>query len=336
MDVWLFVDCFANSALLDRVWIVPRGEPIRLECIQMEEDSTGTPLLPPDVIHNSPDISCDKTPRSTRFKDDPKARTEYNKLRQEKSSCYRHRKFVFGAIYETMFPGYFEVNPVDADCNLIVTLHTGTNSEIRIRLAAPDEGIGKNNLLTSVVALGRSLAGPGNARGNRVGDVGAMHAIGLKSPSSNDLYKTSDNTNNKVAAASAVMREWLEDHMRDVLREIVQMDTSIGIKYPPFMPRGPGARLMMSVNLGNSPHYDSGDTSKSVAIWVEEKPGSAENWYFILPNVSYKGSRGLVVKLVHGVVISWDGREIFHCSSKATPGDGNKVYGCMWSSSRAK
>ena len=314
------------------MWVVSRREAIVLECIQLQHDLPKTPLLPPDVIHNSPDISCDGIARSTRFKDVQKARAEYNKLRSEKKSCRRLRKFVFGAIYEAIFPGYFEVDPFDSDYDLKVTLHTGSESEIKIRLVAPDEGVGKTNLLSSMVELGRSLSGPGNARGNRVGDIGAMHAIGLKSQK--ELYKTSENTTKKVMTASTVMREWLEDNMREVLREVVQTDTNLKINYPPSMPRGPGSRLMVSVNLGNSPHYDSGDTSKSIAIWVEEKPGQSENWYFVLPNVSCKGSQGVIIKLVHGVVISWDGREIFHCSSKAVPGDGNKVYGCMWSSSR--
>ena len=66
--------------------------------------------------------------------------------------------------------------------------------------------------------------------------------------------------------------------------------------------------MIVSVNLANAQHYDVGDTAESFAIWVEEKPGQSENWYFILPNVSVLGSKGVVVKLVHGVVICWDGR----------------------------
>lgn len=315
--------------------MLPRNEPIMMECIQMMHDVPGTPLLPPDVIHNSPDISCDGTARSTKFKEISKARAEYNTLRLEKKSCRRLRKFVFGAVYESIFPGFYEVDPFLDNYDIDVTLHSGKKSRILIRLVAPDEGYSKTNLLSSVVALGRSLDGPGNARGRRVGDIGAMHAMGLKSASSKDVYKITENTQRKAVTASTVMREWLEDNMRDELREIVQTDTNLKVKYPPVLPRGPGARLMMSVNLGNSPHYDSGDTSKSIAIWVEEKPGQAQNWFFVLPNVSFRGSNGMAIKLYHGLVISWDGREIFHCSSKPIPGDGNKVYGCMWGSSRA-
>ena len=324
----------SNQFLLYRVWVTPRTIPIGFESIQMQHDEPSTPLLPPDVIHKSPDISCDGTARSTRYKDVLKARAEYNKLRLAKASVRRHRKFVFGAIYESMFSGYHEIDPVVSDYDLNVTLSSEIVSVVRIRLVRPDDVVGKTNLLSSVVAMCRSLNGPGNARGNRVGDVGAMHAIGLKSASSKAIFKTEESSIPKVAVASAIMREWLEDNLRDDLSEIVQTDASLNVKYPTSMSNGPGARLMVSVNLGNSPHYDIGDTSRSVAIWVEEKPGQAENWFFVLPNVSLAGSQGVVIKLAHGVVISWDGTSIFHCSSNPKPGAGNKVYGCMWSSAR--
>ena len=320
--------------MLCRVWVAPRKETIRFECIQIQHDEPSAPLLPPDVIHKSPDNSCDGTARSTRYKDVPKARTEYNKLRLAKASVRRHRKFVFGAIYESIFSGYQEIDPLVSDYDLIVTLSSGIASVVRIRLVRPDDGVGKSNLLSSVVAMCRSFHGPGNARGHRVGDVGAMHAIGLKSASSKEIFKTEETAVPKVAVASAIMREWLEDNLRDDLREIVQADASMDVQYPTSLSKGPGSRLMISVNLGNSPHYDTGDTARSVAIWVEEKPGQAENWFFVLPNVSLSGSMGLVIKLAHGVVISWDGTSIFHCSSNPKPGAGNKVYGCMWSSSR--
>jgi hypothetical protein len=288
------------------------------------------------VVHNSSDISCDGATRSTRFYEVDKARTEYNKLRREKLSKLRQRKFVFGALYENIFPGYFVIDPFDMDYDLVVKLHTGKESEMKVRLVRPNEGYDKTNLLSAIVSLGRSMSGPGNSRGNRVGDIGSMHAIGVKSVSSNEVYKIDEKSIPKVTTASIVMREWLEDNMRDVLHEIVQTDKEATAKYPMFMPRGPGTRLIVSVNLGNSPHYDSGDAATSVAIWVEDKPGQSENWYFILPNVSYGGSNGVLVKLVHGVVISWDGREIYHCTSKTNQGDANNTYGCMWTSAGMK
>ena len=70
------------------------------------------------------------------------------------------------------------------------------------------------------------------------------------------------------------------------------------------------------------------------AVWTEEKPGKASNWYFILPNANgtrVDGTRfsGLAVRLYHGVVISWDGRVLRRCTSVSKP-DGE--YGAKESS----
>jgi len=322
--------------LYTRVWVKPGARKVNsLDCIQFLHDTASTPLLPPDLINDSPDISFDRTPRSTRLDEAAKARDQYNLLRKEKASHLRQRQFVFGAIYDQLFPGYFEVDAMFEDYNLNVTLPSKKSSTIRIRLVSPYDGIGKGTLLTSLVELGRTLSGPGNCRGKGVGDLGSMHAIGLKSASSRATYVTKDDTTPaKVETSSRMMTDWMQDHMRDVLAEIRKKDQAMKVEPPPSLKDAPGSRMMISVNLANSPHYDTGDTSVSVAIWVEEKPGRSENWYFILPNLSYEGSQGVVVKLMHGLVISWDGRDIFHCTSLTNVGVRNKVYGCLWSSCR--
>jgi hypothetical protein len=97
---------------------------------------------------------------------------------------------------------------------------------------------------------------------------------------------------------------------------------------------------MISRSLGNSAHNDFKDGSLSLAIWVKEEVGIASNWYFILPNVQYKGC-GVAVELFHGCAISWDGRIIKHCTSITTTGmkangDYNNVFGCMFGSCRVQ
>ena len=56
--------------------------------------------------------------------------------------------------------------------------------------------------------MGKSLSGSGNARGKGVGDVGSMHAIGVRSVSKETYYKTEENTTSKVSLASTVFRDW--------------------------------------------------------------------------------------------------------------------------------
>lgn len=319
-----------------RVWVdQSRREKIQLDCIQLQEDTDETPLLPPDFINSSGDISFDGTPRTTRYREPTHAREEYNRLRQAKASVNRHRKFVFGAMYDKLFPGYHLIDPTLSNYHLVVTLPSNKTTELHIQLVSPYDGDDKRNLLTSIVELGRSLTGPGNCRGKEVGDLGSMHAIGLKSASSKIPYKTKENTSAKVEVASSLMTEWMQDNMQDVLARIRRKDIEMKDEPTPALKKAPGSRMMYSVNLANSPHYDNGDTAESVTIWVEEKPGLSSNWYFILPNISHHGSFGVVIKLLHGLVISWDGRYVYHCTSKTVPGHGNKTFGCLWSSTRA-
>jgi hypothetical protein len=85
-----------------------------------------------------------------------------------------------------------------------------------------------------------------------------------------------------------------------------------------------GYTVDMSVNLGNSSHFDVNDASQAYSAWMEEMQDWGENWCFVMPNV--KGERpdgtkyhGLVIKLGHGIAISWDGRVVRHCTSVSCP-----------------
>jgi hypothetical protein len=77
----------------------------------------------------------------------------------------------------------------------------------------------------------------------------------------------------------------------------------------------------ISVDLSNATHYHVCDTSQGFSIWTEDVPGSAKSWYFVLSNVFGKKTRtgptynGVAITLSHGVLISWDGRVIWHGTS---------------------
>ena len=93
--------------------------------------------------------------------------------------------------------------------------------------------------------------------------------------------------------------------------------------------RRAGYTVDMSVSLGNALYYDVHDASQGYSLWTEDEPARGKNWYCILPNVhgrrpylrgpdgkytrgpdgrrmSGARYRGLVIKLAHGVAISWD------------------------------
>ena len=73
----------------------------------------------------------------------------------------------------------------------------------------------------------------------------------------------------------------------------------------------------VSCDLGNGSHVDSGDESVGISTWVEEKPSTAQNWFFILPFTSLVDNPGkaVVVKLCHGLTIAWNGK-VLHLNNK--------------------
>jgi hypothetical protein len=92
--------------------------------------------------------------------------------------------------------------------------------------------------------------------------------------------------------------------------------------------------MSVSIDLANASHYDVHDASYGYSIWTEKKPGTATNWYFVLPNMIplIKGNQtnGIAVKLSHGTIISWDGRIHRHCTSITNTGNQNHAYGWFW------
>jgi hypothetical protein len=75
----------------------------------------------------------------------------------------------------------------------------------------------------------------------------------------------------------------------------------------------------MSVDMANASHYDVGDCSQGICIWLEEMPGLATGWYFVMPNmyccIDGRMYNGINICLCHGTAISWDGRVIRHGTS---------------------
>ena len=65
------------------------------------------------------------------------------------------------------------------------------------------------------------------------------------------------------------------------------------------------AKLMdVSINLGNNPHFDVNDAGPGISIWLMENPDNEHKEpYFILPNCSINGSKGVAIKLYHGIII---------------------------------
>ena len=89
--------------------------------------------------------------------------------------------------------------------------------------------------------------------------------------------------------------------------------------------------IVQSHNLVNFAHYDL-DKSISISTWTETIPGSAKGWYFVLPNLTIDGKKGIAIKLHHGLTIQWDGRLLWHCTAMEDVGESNNVFGTFFAS----
>mmetsp|Transcript_17622 Transcript_17622/g.24509 ORF Transcript_17622/g.24509 Transcript_17622/m.24509 type:complete len:159 (-) Transcript_17622:72-548(-) len=87
------------------------------------------------------------------------------------------------------------------------------------------------------------------------------------------------------------------------------------------------SEIVSAKNQVNAAHIDCQDRSVSLSTWVEDHPGTAKGWAFILPNVTRDSAKAIAIKLKHGLSIEWDGRLIHHCSTLLEKGERNNVYG---------
>ena len=81
------------------------------------------------------------------------------------------------------------------------------------------------------------------------------------------------------------------------------------------------AFMVVSENLANESHVDCNDDSRCIAVFHTHKRCQHDNIvrYFLLPDVEvWDGVRirkGVAIEIVDGLIISWEGDKVRHCSS---------------------
>lgn len=178
------------------------------------------------------------------------------------------------------------------------------------------------------------------------GDLGRMYAIGTRihlDKRRRTQYVTSSADWEQPALARAVCAsaQLAAITIPGVLRVMQDIEDDSDI-LPTMGMAGDGCygrvshSMDVSVDLSNSSHYDVNDASQGFSIWTEDNPGSTKEWYFVLPNVFGKKSgtgkiyNGMAIRLTHGVLISWDGRLIRHCTSMMQREKNCHVYGTFF------
>jgi hypothetical protein len=178
----------------------------------------------------------------------------------------------------------------------------------------------------------------GTARAN-TGDNGTMHALGTR--------VRFDGVTTEAYAANMSVGEALLRKMVVSLAQIgrcafpqvhaVIRDTEENSGLQPVPPMdGEGGRRVgytvdVSVDLGNTSHVDIHDGSQGYSLWGEEFRGRGTNWFLVLPNIygrrpnpnpdgdAWIKFKGLAIRITDGVSVSWDGRDIRHCTSLSEP-----------------
>ncbi|KAI2510623.1 hypothetical protein MHU86_3734 [Fragilaria crotonensis] len=317
------------------------------QCV--DEDA---PRLPPDFIHGV-DRSHDWTV--------DERQSVHSRLHKRTTARRGCRHYVAGFLHKHIDPNsVWVIDPAvcgDTDVNVSVHIvHPDRadkvalvrDSLVQVRYL-PHIGPASQRLLCMIHNHAASLLKSPN-KGAVVrsghGDLGRMYAIGTRihlDKRRRTQYVTSSADWEQPALARAV---WASAQLAaitipGVLRVMQDIEDDSDI-LPTMGMAGDGCygrvshSMDVSVDLSNSSHYDVNDASQGFSIWTEDNPGSTKEWYFVLPNVFGKKSgtgkvyNGMAIRLTHGVLISWDGRLIRHCTSMMQREKNCHVYGTFF------
>ncbi len=325
--------------------------PHSFQATQLEIEDEMAPLLPPDFIDG------------IQFKSEQDARRKYKELRQ--IHCRKRNQFIPGALHKHLFENKFHVldheTVGDFDIAIKYTLcdqvgkkmnTTGRNMCTGITWVKVRSARYHKPYLKSLLAVDARLAGRlGSVRIN-TRDRGRMWPLGVKNRGKmtmkRKLYKATeyilytDRKSDKIHSPFLpVLNHYMTEFFRRLfpkeLEEVRSGNKDIAVDEHT---RGDGSlhTFMISRDLANSSHVDSGDQSISICTWTESKPGTAKNWFLVFQNTSLRNdpSKAIVIKLSHGLTISWDGRVLHHCTSVTSVGFKNHVYGNFTGVSKAK
>lgn len=333
---------------------VGRPSPHVFHAKQLMVDDSKAPVLPPDFIQGIQFTSVDD------------ARQQYKEIR-----CKHRRKrnqYAPGALYKNLFLTNSMVldHDVVGDFDISIDYVPPTRLSQQKKLKSMDGNFlpmattivkvrsarSQPSYLDSLYVVDAQLVPSKGAVRQGRGDVGRMWQVGVKNrglmtknrkhyKATESAFIKTDKTNVAGSPFLLLMNCQMCEFMRHTFPKEYQeiqhgnqgmaVDRRIG---------GDGSLHTFSISrdLGNSSHLDTGDKSVSICTWVEEKPGTAKNWFFILPNTTLldDASKAVVIKLSHGLTISWDGRYLHHCTSITDTGEKNHVYGNFTTTSKAR
>ena len=315
-------------------------------------DDSG-PRLSPDFIDGSDESQRPMSERRVMYNERLMNAASVRRHCRRNARCCLHRVIPRSAwtIDPTMFNNVDIWVTVQASQTGNSKFHVLRKSLIQIRYL-PSQ-CGSDALLQRIrmhAQLVSANAKSGSARSS-CGDRGSMHPIGkrvMQNLTEGKYTSSSSDAESIKALGCAVQASAMlaASSVPAVLRVVQDFEHDSGLDPTPEMSADGGpyrvsTTMDLSVNLSNASHYDVNDATQGFSIWTEDTPGSTKNWFFVLPNVygmrpgTKESYNGLVIRLSHGVLISWDGRIIRHCTSlmeRKTPArnKSHNVYGTFF------
>ena len=262
------------------------------------------------------------------------ARRHYQTAMKMKFHSRKHSKYIDGAIYSELFyenVEYIKVYPGDF-ININVSLEDGTQTVIKI---FRDFNSKLNEHLQNCRRMGSFLKKypPNTFRKNRL-DKGKMFIIGAGKLGNGSYgnFKLTENEGMSFLLSKIV--DSSNNYYSYIGLDEEWMDIKEKRKYKnhKFMKGSFVSSIVSSVNLMNSAHLDINDTTKSIVTWTTDSDEEVTGWYFIMPNVTSDGKRGMVLEIQDGVTINWDARKIIHCSTTKANGHNYNVFGTYFGS----
>ena len=297
-----------------------------IKCVQYEVGNEKNPLLPPNQF-----VYIDG--RTVINVTDPdQAKTMYNTYAGFHCNRYNKRKFVDGALYTDLFE--YRKDIIYPSPNEVIELDIAINDTDEHSFVKIFYDMNENsNYLRALNRLGESLRHcKENTNRSKNKDQGKMFIVGKgkKGNGSIGSYNLTKSTDEIVSAINEVIDiakdYYLELGLSDEINELDRRKNHGNMGNEKCFV----SSIVQSQNLVNAGHYDSDDTTVSIATWTESKKGMNNDWYLILPNTTRDGKRGIAIKLHHGVTITWEGTKIFHCSTIGELDGETNVYGTLF------
>lgn len=94
-----------------------------------------------------------------------------------------------------------------------------------------------------------------------------------------------------------------------------------------------------SIDLENESHFDNNDLSACFVAFSSQSGVDVEGWYLLFPDVKLNRDgeeyHGLAIRLRNGIIISWDGRKVTHCSTRPDHNSGDALWGTCFVASKS-